>query len=153
MNIKTFSIIFFIAAALFGIALTAQNISIAKGDAIIEQNNKEIITKEYKTKITLNKNLKEFNCKIDSSLVHYKQNQILCDGYIIKAQHNSQHEVIMKTIKKENKNGKIYYITTNEDVAEYFSCRQIDELKTKIGKRMIITKVFFPKERIFYKFP
>jgi hypothetical protein len=59
----------------------------------------------------------------------------------------------MRISKQKVENGKIYKVTKNKDVSEYFSCTQVDELENNIGKRMVITKGFFPRERIFYKFP
>ena len=58
-----------------------------------------------------------------------------------------------KITRKEYKNGKTYKITTNKNVTKYFSCDQVEEFEGKIGKRIIITKSYFPKKRIFYKFP
>ena len=93
-----------------------------------------------------------FEYKVDSSLWRYPPNKILYDGKLIKAKHDP-HEVVLRISKQEVKNGVAYKVTTNKDVSEYFSCSQVDEFEQNIGKRMVITKVFFPRERIFYKFP
>ena len=151
MNPKTFLIILIISLTLLGMAFVTQCSSMSKNSIIIKQNNKEIIAKKYKTHLSPSKDLKSFKCKIDSSLWRYPQNKILYDGTLIKAKHHP-HEVVLRISKQEVKNGKTYKVTTNKDVSEYFSCRQVDEVEKNIGKRMIITKVFFPRERIFYKF-
>jgi uncharacterized lipoprotein YehR (DUF1307 family) len=152
MNPKTFLIILIISLTLLGMAFVIQCSSMSKNSIIIKQNNKEIIAKKYKTHLSPSKDLKSFKCKIDSSLWRYPQNKILYDGILIKAKHDP-HEVVLRISKQEVKNGVTYKVTTNKDVSEYFSCRQVDEFEKNIGKRMVITKVFFPRERIFYKFP
>ena len=152
MNTKSFFRILIIAIALFCIAFTAQYTSVANDSVIIKQNDKELIVKKYNVKISLTKNFKSFEYKIDSSLWRYPPNKILYDGKLIKAKHDP-HEVVLRISKQEVKNGVAYKVTTNKDVSEYFSCSQVDEFEKNIGKRMVITKVFFPRERIFYKFP
>ena len=134
------------------IAFVTQYASRSKADVIIRQNDKEIITKEYKTNVNLDKSLRTFNVNIDSAYFKHKPNKILYDGILVKAEHDP-HKVIVKITRKEYKNGKTYKITTNKNVTEYFSCDQVEEFEDKIGKRIIITKTFYPKERIFYKFP
>lgn len=152
MNPKSFLLILIIAIALFGITFIAQCASVAKDSVIVKQNDKELLVRKYKVNLSPTKDLKSFEYQIDSSLWRYPQNKILYDGKLIKAK-NDPHEVVMRISKQEVKNGKAYIVTTNKDASEYFSCRQVDELEKNIGKRMVITKVFFPSERIFYKFP
>jgi len=152
MNHKSFFHILIIAIALFCIAFIAQYTSVAKDSAIIKQNDKELIVKKYKVSLSPTNDLRSFEYKIDSSLWRYPPNKILYDGKLIKAKHNPD-EVIIRISTRKVKNGKVYKVTTNKDVSEYFSCSQVDEFEKNIGKRMVITKVFFPRERIFYKFP
>ena len=152
MNPKSFLLILIIAIALFGITFIVQCASVAKDSIIVKQNDKELLVKEYKVSLSPTKDLKSFEYKIDSSLWRYPPNKILYDGQLIKAKHNP-HEVVMRISKQEVKNGVAYKVTTDKDVSEYFSCSQVDEFEKNIGKRMVITKVFFPRERIFYKFP
>lgn len=152
MNSKSFLYILIIAIALFGITFIVQCSSVAKDSVIVKQNDKELLVRKYKVRLSPTKDLKSFEYKIDSSLWRYPPNKILYDGTLIKAK-NNPHEVVMRISKQEAKNGKVYKVTTNKDVSEYFSCSQVDEFEKNIGKRMVITKVFFPKERIFYKFP
>lgn len=151
MNLKSFFLILIIALALFCCAFLIQYTSVAKNSVIVKQNNKELLVRKYNERVSLAKDLKSFEYQIDSSLCHYPQNKILYDGTLIKAKHNP-HEVVMRISKQVLKNGKVYKITINKDVTEYFSCSQVDEFANNIGKRMVITKVFFPRERIFYKF-
>lgn len=152
MNSKSFLYILIIAIALFGITFIVQCSSVAKDSVIVKQNDKELLVRKYKVRLSPTKDLKSFEYKIDSSLWRYPPNKILYDGTLIKAK-NNPHEVVMRISKQEAKNGKVYKVTTNKDVSEYFSCSQVDEFEKNIGKRMVITKVFFPKERISYKFP
>ena len=152
MNPKSFLLILIIAIALLGIAFILQYSSVAKDSVIVKQNDKELLVRKYKVNLSPTKDLKSFECKIDSSLWKYPPNKILYDGKLIKAKHDP-HEVVLRISKQEVKNGKAYIVTTNKDVSEYFSCGQVDEFEKNIGKRMVITKVFFPRKRIFYKFP
>ena len=152
MNPKSFLLILIVALALFGITFIVQCTSVAKDSVIVKQNDKELLVRKYQVTLSPTKDLKSFEYKIDSSLWRYPPNKILYDGKLIKAKHDP-HEVVLRISKQEVKNGKAYIVTTNKDVAEYFSCSQVDEFEKNIGKRMVITKVFFPRERIFYKFP
>lgn len=152
MNPKSFFLILIIALALFCCAFIIQCASVAKDSVIVKQNDKELLVRKYNERVSLAKDFKSFEYQIDSSLWRYPPNKILYDGTLIKAKHDP-HEVVMRISKQEAKNGKVYKVTTNKDVSEYFSCSQVDEFENNIGKRMVITKVFFPRERIFYKFP
>ena len=152
MNPKSFLLILIIALALFGITFIVQCSSVAKDSVIVKQNDKELVVRKYQVSLSPTKDLKSFEYKIDSSLWRYPPNKILYDGKLIKAKHDP-HEVVLRISKQEVKNGVAYKVTTNKDVSEYFSCSQVDEFENNIGKRMVITKVFFPRERIFYKFP
>lgn len=152
MNPKSFLLILIVALALFGITFIVQCASVAKDSVIVKQNDKELLVRKYKVTLSPTKDLKSFEYQIDSSLWRYPPNKILYDGKLIKAKH-SPHEVVLRISRQEVKNGVAYKITTNKDVSEYFSCNQVDEFEKNIGKRMVITKVFFPRERILYKFP
>ena len=152
MNPKSFLLILIVALALFGITFIVQCASVAKDSVIVKQNDKELLVRKYQVSLSPTKDLKSFEYKIDSSLWRYPPNKILYDGKLIKAKHDP-HEVVMRISKQEVRNGVAYKVTTNKDVSEYFSCSQVDEFEQNIGKRMVITKVFFPRERIFYKFP
>jgi hypothetical protein len=152
MNPKSFLLILIVALALFGITFIVQCASVAKDSVIVKQNDKELLARKYQVRLSPTKDLKSFEYKIDSSLWRYPPNKILYDGKLIKAKHDP-HEVVLIISKQEVKNGITYKVTTNKDVSEYFSCSQVDEFENNIGKRMVITKVFFPRERIFYKFP
>ena len=152
MNPKSFLLILIIALALFGITFITQCISVAKGSAIVKRNDKELLVRKYQVSLSLTKDLKSFEYKIDSSLWRYPPNKILYDGKLIKAKHEP-HEVVLRISKQKVKNGVAYKVITNKDVSEYFSCSQVDEFEKNIGKRMVITKVFFPHEKILYKFP
>lgn len=152
MNPKSFLFILITAIALFGITFIVQCASVAKDSVIVKQNDKELLVRKYKVNLSPTKDLKSFKYQIDSSLWRYPPNKILYDGKLIKAKHDP-HEVVLRISKQEAKNGVAYKVTTNKDVSEYFSCSQVDEFEKNIGKRMVITKVFFPHERIFYKFP
>lgn len=125
---------------------------IDKNDVIIKQTDTNIFVKRYSPNITINKSLKFFDTSIDSTIYKYPQNKILYDGILVKAKHNPD-QVIVKTTKQIKYNNVTLNITQNEDVSKLFSCDRVDKFETKIGKRMIITKVFYPRERIFYKFP
>jgi len=151
MNNKSFFLILIIALALFVITSIIQCESVAKDSVIVKQNDKELLVRKYQVVLSPTKDLKSFEYQIDSSLWRYPPNKILYDGKLIKAKH--PHEVVLRISKQEVKNGVTYKVTTNKDVSEYFSCSQVDEFEKNIGKRMVITKVFFPRERIFYKFP
>jgi hypothetical protein len=153
MNPKSFFLILIIALALFCIAFIIQCASVAKDSVIVKQNDKELLARKYQVSLSPTKDLKSFEYKIDSSLWRYPPNKILYDGTLIKAKHYPPHEVVLRISKQKTKNGKVYKVTTNKDVSEYFSCDQMNEFEKNIGKRMVITKVFFPNERIFYKFP
>ena len=152
MNPKSFLLILIVALALFGITFIVQCASVAKDSVIVKQNDKELLVRKYQVSLSPTKDLKSFEYQIDSSLLRYPANKILYDGTLIKAKHDP-HEVVLRISKQEVKNGIAYKVTTNKDVSEYFSCSQVDEFENNIGKRMVITKVFFPRERIFYKFP
>ena len=152
MNPKSFLLILIIALALFCFAFISQCTSVSKDSVIVKQNDKELLVRKYQVTLSPTKDLKSFEYQIDSSLWRYPPNKILYDGKLIKAKHDP-HEVVMRISKQEVKNGKVYKVTTNKDVSEYFSHNQVKEFEKNIGKRMIITKVFFPRERIFYKFP
>ena len=152
MNPKSFLLILIVALALFGITFIMQYESVEKDSVIVKQNDKELLVRKYKMSLSPTKDLKSFEYKIDSSLWRYPPNKILYDGKLIKAKHEP-HEVVLRISKQEVKNGKTYIVTTNKDVSEYFTYSQVDEFEKNIGKRMVITKVFFPRKRIFYKFP
>ena len=141
-----------IAVIIFLSTIAIQMTLIDKNDVIIKQTDTNIFVKRYSPNITINKSLKFFDTSIDSTIYKYPQNKILYDGILVKAKH-SPHQVIIKTTKQIKNNNVTLNITRNEDVSKLFSCEQVEKLGTKIGKRMIITKVFYPRERIFYKFP
>lgn len=151
MNPKSFFLILITAIALFCCAFIVQCASVAKDSVIIKQNDKKLLVRKYNEKVSLAKNFKSFEYQIDSSLCYYPANKILYDGILVKAKHKP-HEVIIRIPKQKVKNGKVYKVIINKDVAEHFSCRQVEEFENNIGKRMVITKVFFPRKRIFYKF-
>lgn len=148
MLVATIIITVIIFLSTFAIQMTL----IDKNDVIIKQTDTNIFVKRYSPNVTINKSLKFFDTAIDSTIYKYQQNKILYDGILVKARHNP-HQVIIKTIKQEKRNNITFNIKRNEDVSELFSCEQVKEFETKIGKKIIITKVFYPKERIFYKFP
>ena len=152
MNPKSFLLILIVALALFGITFIVQCASVAKDSVIVKQNDKELLVRKYQVSLSPTKDLKSFEYQIDSSLWRYPPNKILYDGTLIKAKHDP-HEVVLRIKENKVSNGNAYTITTNKDVSEYFSCSQVGEFEKNIGKRMVITKVFFPRERIFYKFP
>ena len=151
-NLKALLAIFMIAAIIFISAFATQMILIDKDSIVIKQNDTNIFVKKYSPNATINKSLKFFDTSIDSAIYKYPQNKILYEGILVKAEHNP-HQVIIKTIKQEKRNNVTFNIIRNEDVSELFSCSQVDEFQTKIGKKMIITKTFYPRERIFYKYP
>ena len=152
MNPKSFFLILIIVLALYCCAFIIQCASVAKDSVIVKQNDKELLVRKYNERVSLAKDFKSFEYQIDSSLWRYPPNKILYDGTLIKAKHDP-HEVVLRISKQEVKNGKVYKVITNKDVSEYFSCSQVNEFENNIGKRMVITKVFYPRERIFYKFP
>jgi len=141
-----------VAVIIFSSAFVIQMILINKDNVIIKQTDTNISVKKYIPKTTVNKSFKFFDTSLDSAICKYPQNKILYDGILVKAEHNP-HQVIIKTIKQEKRNNVTFNIIRNEDASELFSCSQVDVFQTKIGKRMIITKTFYPSERIFYKFP
>ena len=154
-NLKALIAIFMIAVIaviIFVLTFAIQMTLIAKDGVIIKQNDTNIFVKRYTPTATVNKSFKFFDTSIDSAIYKYPQNKILYDGILVKAEH-SPDQVIIKTTKQEKRNNVTLNITRNEDVSELFSCNQVDEFQTKVGKRMIITKTFYPSERIFYKFP
>lgn len=114
-----------------------------KEDVILEETAKEISVRKYTKNITIDKSLKKFIVKEDSTITKYPQKQILHEGILVLAKHGNDDVHI-----KDKKTKKIV------DVSNYFTCSQVDEFITenKVGKNMIITKVYYPKERIFYKF-
>lgn len=150
--LKTLLVTLIVAAIIFISAFVMQMILIDKDNVIIKQTDTNIFVKTYKPTATVNKSFKFFDTSLDSTIYKYPQNKILYDGILVKAEH-SPDQVIIKTTKQEKRNNIIFKITQNKDVSELFSCSQVDEFQTKIGKRMIITKTFYPSERIFYKFP
>lgn len=152
MNPKSLLAILGMAIAIFFVAFIVQCSSVSKNSIIVKETDKKLLVRKYELKIKPSKDLKSFYCKLDSSMWKYPKNKILYDGQLVKAEHYP-HKVILKVTRKEYKNGKTYKITTNKNVTEYFSCDQVEEFEGKIGKRIIITKSYFPKKRIFYKFP
>jgi hypothetical protein len=151
-NLKTLLAILMIAASIFVAAFITQITLLDKDNIIVKQNDTNIFVKKYTPKATVNKSFKFFDTSMDSAIYKYPQNKILYEGILVKAEH-SPDQVIIKTKKQEKRNNVTLNIIRNEDVSELFSCNQVDEFQTKIGKKMIITKTFYPRERIFYKFP
>lgn len=152
MNIKPLITLASVALIILIITTVTKSIYSSKHDVILKQNDKSIYVKEYKTYVKIEKNCKNFRVTHDSMIYKYKQNKILYDGILKHAQHKP-HIVIIKTTKKIKKNNKTYQISKNERAEEIFSCDQIAKLKNNIGKRIVITKIYYPRERIFYKFP
>jgi hypothetical protein len=150
--LRTLLITLTVATIIFISAFVIQMILIDKDNVIIKQTDTNIFVKIYKPTATVNKSFKFFNASLDSTIYKYPQNKILYDGVLIKAEH-SPDLVMVKTTKQIKHNNITLNITKNEDVSDLFSCSQVDEFQTKIGKRMIITKTFYPSERVFYKFP
>jgi len=150
--LKTLLVTLIVAAIIFLSAFVIQMALIHKDSVIIKQTDTNIFVKRYSPNATINKSLKFFDTSINSAIYKYPQNKILYDGILVKAEH-SPDQVIIKTTKQIKKYNITLNITQNEDVSELFSCNQVDEFQTKIGKRMIVTKTFYPSERIFYKFP
>lgn len=149
--LKTLLVTLSVAAIIFVAAFIAQITLIDKDNIIIKQNDTNIFVKKYSPNATINKSLKFFDTSIDSIIYKYPQNKILYEGILVKAEHIPD-QVIIKATKQIKKNNVTLNITQNKDVSELFSCSQVDEIQTKIGKRMIITKTFYPSEKILYKF-
>ena len=145
--LKTLLVTLIVAAIIF-----IQMPLIDKESIIIKQNDTNIFVKKYTPTATVNKSFKFFDTSLDSTIYKYPQNKILYEGILVKAKHTPD-QVIIKTIKQEKRNNVTFNIIRNEDVSKLFSCDQVAEFEKKIGKKMIITKVFYPRERIFYKFP
>lgn len=141
-----------VAVIIFISTFVIQMILIEKNDVIIKQTDTNIFVKRYSPNIIINKSLKSFDISIDSAIYKYPQNKILYDGILVKTEYNPP-QIIIKTTKQIKKNNVTLNITQNEGVSGLFSCDQLDEFQTKNGKRMIITKAFYPREKIFYKFP
>ena len=152
MNPKPFLTTVAIATIIFLISLFGKYLTSTKDDVEIKEKNKNIIVKQYNTHVKLAKDYKSFAVRYDSTYYRYKQNEILYDGILTLAQHHP-HIVLVKTTKKIKKNNVTYKITKNEHVEEYFSCDQVTEFEKKIGKRIVITKVYYPREKYCYKFP
>lgn len=150
--LKTLLVTLSVTMIIFTLALAIQIALIDKDNIIIKQNDKYIFVKKYSPNVIINKSFKSFDTSLVSTIYKYPQNKILYDGILIKAEH-SPDLVMVKTTKQIKYNNTTLNITKNEDVSDLFSCNQVDEFQTKIGKRMIITKTFYPSERIFYKFP
>jgi len=150
--LKTLLITILLTASIFILAFSIQMVLIDKDSIIIKQTDTNIFAKIYIPTVTVNKSFKFFDTSLDSAIYKYPQNKILYEGILVKAKHTPD-QVIIKTTKQIKKNNVTLNITRNEDVSELFSCNQVDEFQTKIGKRMIITKTFYPSEKIFYKFP
>ena len=150
--LKTLLVTLIVAAIIFISAFVIQMILIDKDNVIIKQTDTNIFVKIYKPTATVNKSFKSFDTSLTSRIYKYPQNKILYDGVLIKAEH-SPDLVMVKTTKQIKYKNMTLNITKNEDVSNLFSCNQVDEFQTKIGKRMIITKTFYPSERVFYKFP
>lgn len=107
-------------------------------DVIIQEDSVKIYVKQYKTSITLN-DKRKFEIKIDSTYKIFKQKQILHEGKLLKAEHDPEHYIVIE------ENGK------KVTVEEIFSHTHINDMEDNIGKHIIITQVYYPKERIFYK--
>jgi len=150
--LKTLLVTLIVAAITFFFAFVIQMVLIEKDSIIIKQNDTNIFVKKYTPTATVNKSFKFFDTSLDSTIYKYPQNKILYEGILVKAERNP-NQVIIKTIKKEKRNNVTFNIIRNEDISELFSRSQVREFRTKIGKKMIVTKTFYPSERIFYKFP
>jgi hypothetical protein len=109
-------------------------------DVIIQEDSAKIYVKQYKTSITLN-NKREFEIKIDSTyhIFKQKQKQILYEGKILEV---NEHEEYVK-ILQDNKNVFIKNIFANK--------YQYTDIEDNIGKNIIVTQYYYPKERIRYK--
>ena len=107
-----------------------------KDDVILKQNTTHLYVKQYKTNLKIGK---QFIITYDSTYNAYKQNKILYKGKIIYADHDS-HMIIIK------QNDKFIPITN------MFSHSQINDIEENIGKNIIVTKTYYPKDKIYYKF-
>ena len=107
-----------------------------KDDVILKQNTTHLYVKQYKTNLKIGK---QFIITYDSIYNAYKQNKILYKGKIIYADHDS-HMIIIK------QNDKFIPITN------MFSHSQINDIEENIGKNIIVTKTYYPKDKIYYKF-
>ena len=125
-----------IVTFLFGASIKA--LSNQMDDVIIQEDSVKIYVKQYKTSMTVN-DKKEFEIKIDSTYKIFKQKQILHEGKLLKAEHDPEHYIVIE------ENGK------KVTVKEIFSHTHINDMEDNIGKHIIITQVYYPKERIFYK--
>jgi arabinogalactan endo-1,4-beta-galactosidase len=121
---------------------------------VLKETEDSIYTKEYTISVLPNfKHTVKFDITYDSAYYAYPQKQIIYQGKIIKAIADKNEKTVIIRIKQEQlKNGNIITIITNKEVTEYFSRTQIEsDLQPNIGKTLIITKVYYPRERIFYK--
>lgn len=107
-----------------------------KDDVILKQNTTHLYVKQYKTNVKIGK---QFIITYDSIYNAYKQNKILYKGKIIYADHDP-HMIIIK------QNDKFIPITN------IFSHSQINDIEENIGKNIIVTKTYYPKDKIYYKF-
>ena len=152
MNIKPLIIIGSIAVVILIAAALTKCAGYVKYDEIVKQDDKSIYVKQYKEHLLVTNDHRDFYIKYDSAIYKYKQNEILYDGILKHAQHNP-HIVLIRTTKKIKKGNKTYTISKNERAEEIFSCDQVTEFEEKIGKRIVVTKVYYPREKYYYKFP
>lgn len=131
-------LLFSFCIATFTFTLGIKTMSNQMDDVIIQEDSVKIYVKQYKTSITLN-NKREFEVKIDSIYKIFKQKQILHEGKLLKAEHKPEHHIVIE------ENGK------KVTVEEIFTHGHINDMEDNIGKHIIITQVYYPKERIFYK--
>lgn len=108
-----------------------------KDDVIIKEDSTELYVKEYTTIIS-GKNY-TFTVTYDSTYNKYKQKEIMFQGKILDVNEDEEYVKILQ----DDKNVYVKNIFANHN--------QYSDIEDNKGKTLIVTKYYYPRERIRYK--
>ena len=120
-------------------AALSKCITNGKEDIIINEDSTYIVAKQYKTIVRINYDKMNFNVKYDSTIKAYKHDKIMYQGKILDV--NADEEYVK--ILQDDKNVYVKNIFANH--------YQYSDIEDNKGKTLIVTKKFYPRERIMYK--
>ena len=110
-----------------------------KDDVIIKNDSSFIFAKQYNTKIGVNLTTASFTIKYDSTYKAFKQEKVMYDGKILEVNEDEEYVKILQD------NKKVFIKNT------FANHHQYSDIEDNIGKNIIVTQYYYPKERIRYK--
>jgi hypothetical protein len=110
-----------------------------KPDVITNEDSTYIFARQYETIVSVNWGNMSFNIRHDSTLKAFKHDKLMFQGKILDVNEDEEYVKILQ----DDKNVYVKNIFANH--------YQYSDIEDNKGKTLIVTKKFYPRERIMYK--